>query len=492
AMGRLEEARDVLEEAVSTARRGGVRRTEGLVLASLGDVQSDLDEFAAAMDSYDVSLRRARDTGEGTMVCYCLASIAEAQRLAGELDSAHSYIAEARQELAANRSAFEAALVDYVRGTIALDRREYERAVEHLEDAARSFSKMSACREQARAMLYRVATSHRSGDMADADLHWSQAKSLMQKFGYRQAFEPQVRRLPEVFAREAIHDVTPPRGNGAEDAAAAVAVDQGEQPATGDGLGPGGGTAAPIELAVRAFGVPAVEVNGRPVGKGEWETAAAQELFFFLVDRPGGVGRDDVLLAFWPESTMPRATSAFHSTLHRVRQAVGKGTIGHQGERYFVPQGCLAAYDVAEFEACVAAAADVPDQEAVTLLSRAADLAAGDYLQGVSADWARDRGTGLRAAAVETAMRLGRLHLAASRPEAAAEAYERALELEPLEEEAHRSLMLVLAKAGHRTKALQQYDRLRELLAAELGVDPDPTTRALYEAIKTKDSLPAG
>ncbi len=60
----------------------------------------------------------------------------------------------------------------------------------------------------------------------------------------------------------------------------------------------------------------------------------------------------------------------------------------------------------------------------------------------------------------------------------------RLLELDPLMEDGHRQLMRLLTYSGQRGAALEQYERCRELLQAELGVEPEPLTRALYAEIK--------
>jgi WD40 repeat protein/DNA-binding SARP family transcriptional activator len=59
------------------------------------------------------------------------------------------------------------------------------------------------------------------------------------------------------------------------------------------------------------------------------------------------------------------------------------------------------------------------------------------------------------------------------------------LELEPWQEDAHRSLMLLLARNGRRAEALAQYEICRRLLADEFGVDPGTKTVALAERIRT-------
>ncbi|MCB8943387.1 MAG: AAA family ATPase [Ardenticatenaceae bacterium] len=63
------------------------------------------------------------------------------------------------------------------------------------------------------------------------------------------------------------------------------------------------------------------------------------------------------------------------------------------------------------------------------------------------------------------------------------------LALDEWREEAHRQLMLLLARNNQRGAALAQYERCRQVLAAALGVEPAAATVALYEQIKA-DALP--
>jgi TolB-like protein/DNA-binding SARP family transcriptional activator len=66
----------------------------------------------------------------------------------------------------------------------------------------------------------------------------------------------------------------------------------------------------------------------------------------------------------------------------------------------------------------------------------------------------------------------------------------RLLALDPLREEAHRQLMRLLHQSGDRAGALRQYQACAEILNRELQVDPDATTRALFEKIR-RDSRAA-
>lgn len=60
----------------------------------------------------------------------------------------------------------------------------------------------------------------------------------------------------------------------------------------------------------------------------------------------------------------------------------------------------------------------------------------------------------------------------------------RLLSLDPLEESAHRSLMALYCKQGRYGAALQQYRFCCDVFSKELGVQPEPSTKALYREVR--------
>lgn len=59
------------------------------------------------------------------------------------------------------------------------------------------------------------------------------------------------------------------------------------------------------------------------------------------------------------------------------------------------------------------------------------------------------------------------------------------VKMESLQENLHRQVMLLLAKAGRLGQALEQYEVCQEELQGNLGIEPDDATTALYEAIRS-------
>ncbi|MCZ7546443.1 MAG: bacterial transcriptional activator domain-containing protein [Anaerolineae bacterium] len=120
-------------------------------------------------------------------------------------------------------------------------------------------------------------------------------------------------------------------------------------------------------------------------------------------------------------------------------------------------------------------------------LEQAVALYRGDLLEGLDDGWTiQDRYRCQRLFA-EALARLAVLHEAAGDHQAALDTAQRLIEYDPLREDAHRAAMRACCRLGRRNAALEQYRRCRDVIAAELGVEPMTETIALYEAILSGD-----
>lgn len=73
--------------------------------------------------------------------------------------------------------------------------------------------------------------------------------------------------------------------------------------------------------------------------------------------------------------------------------------------------------------------------------------------------------------------------------ESAIRALNRLIALDPLQESAHRQLMLAFALSGQRSAALKQYETCKGVLQRELGIEPEAETSQLYQRIRTIERL---
>lgn len=100
-------------------------------------------------------------------------------------------------------------------------------------------------------------------------------------------------------------------------------------------------------------------------------------------------------------------------------------------------------------------------------------------------DWVLARRDELRRAFESALLATGRMLTAAGRHQAAATAFRRAVNHEPLNESAHRELMVCWVNLGETARAVRHYNELAERLCDQLGIPPAAETTALYRQLMT-------
>jgi hypothetical protein len=116
-------------------------------------------------------------------------------------------------------------------------------------------------------------------------------------------------------------------------------------------------------------------------------------------------------------------------------------------------------------------------------LEEAVELYGGELLEGRYDDWLADERERLGQLHHEALERLARRCRDEERwPEAVRHA-ERLVAHDPLREDSHRLLIELAHHAGDRARAVRAYHVCATTLDRELGIDPSPETRALYESL---------
>lgn len=194
---------------------------------------------------------------------------------------------------------------------------------------------------------------------------------------------------------------------------------------------------------------------------------------------PAGMARDRLSTMFWGELPSERARHSLRQLLSGLRRDAD--LVRANGELVAL-DAARCTVDALEFRDCAAG-------EDCTPLERAAALYCGPLLDGVSSfgdgfeEWLRVERARLAEQARGALARLYAIYAAAGNHESAAHAAQRALERDPVDEQAHRAAMRALDALGRRNAALEQYRICSESLTRQLGVEPQAETRALHDEI---------
>ena len=220
-----------------------------------------------------------------------------------------------------------------------------------------------------------------------------------------------------------------------------------------------------------------------------WERRVAQRLVrFLLLQRSHVVSEDEILEALWPERPADGARRSLHVAVSRARAVLdtprAPSVIESADRMYRLRLRPGDSVDADEFETTAHVALTAHGVARMRVLERAASLWGGEPLpEERYADWAlgwREQLTDLYAAVLtalaDACLERGDL--------TAAELHARGLvELDPLNEGAHRRLMVVYARTGRRNRALRQFLACRRTLVEQLGVEPATETAHLQQRI---------
>jgi DNA-binding SARP family transcriptional activator/predicted ATPase len=221
-------------------------------------------------------------------------------------------------------------------------------------------------------------------------------------------------------------------------------------------------------------------------------TRKAQALLAYLALPPGrSHPREKLASLLWGGVREPQARRGLRQALFTLRKAVATGppALLIAGETVALNSSSVDV-DAVEFERWVA-------EGTPASLERATSLYRGDLLQGLALqeapfeEWLLAERERLRELALEALAKLLVHQRTAGATESALRTALRLIALDPLQEPVHRALMRLYAQLGRRAAALRQYQVCVGALQRELGVEPEATTKQLYQEILRQRPTPA-
>ncbi len=464
--GDFDQAGALLQQALEFARSSLSPRIESLVLASRGDLDRDLGNLVAARRAYQEGLEQARQIGSIDLTTYLLEALGNLAR-------------QEQKPSAARRSLEEAlaAIVDSPRSrarvqlSLAFLAVAEGRAAEALElsAAARAILLKSGEKLQLlRSLLVQALAWHQQHHGRQVEKALEEALELARETG---AWEP-------FFAEKALLRpvLSSPRLQ------ARTAWQELYSRLYGDAGQPVQTNPRP-QVRVMALGPEQVWSGERELTARDWVARQTREFFLYIFFQPA-VRREQVGLLFWPDQDNAHMSSTFHATLYRARRALGVPFLVFEDGLYRWSPDVDRWSDVEEFEQLLAQAdrKAMGDEQRLALLEQAVALYRGDFLEQSDGEWALARREELHVRCLEALLELGagRLGKEADKAEAA---YQRAMQIDPLNEEAYQGLMRCYLEAGDRARAIRVYQRCRRRLQEELDITPSPETEALYRSI---------
>lgn len=482
-MGQPGLASELFVDALTKARAGGHQRAEAYALVSLADIDRESGEQSSAVERYEDARSLAAELGDMTLSTHALTGLAHTYRQIGDMGKAQMLARQALASAEERDSPYDQGLAQVALGRVWRHLGKLEEATSALSAAVSLFEGVKAKKELAEALFH----------LAESSLPVRRGRSLL-----RVTLE----RLAEV-ARELGHDYFLIQA--AQGAPAVVRYGASRKiggdfyremlrrsvpqpPVMSEAL-VRKGIAAPQRfpaVEVVSLGDVEVRIEGRKVLDLEWESEKSKELFLLLLVHERPLRRDEVVAALWPEAGGSRASSAFHSTLYRVRRALYAECVIESGGAYTVNPGGSFSSDVREFERLAKATRGMAEDDPshVDALRAAVDLYGGPFAPSLENEWADSRRLRLEERFLELAAKLAERLLRQGDQAEAAQTCRRLLEYEPYNEAAYYRLMKAHAASGDNEAALRAFRRYREELERDIGEKPGQAIAQLYFEIR--------
>jgi DNA-binding SARP family transcriptional activator/TolB-like protein len=207
---------------------------------------------------------------------------------------------------------------------------------------------------------------------------------------------------------------------------------------------------------------------------------------FLLVEADRWHPRDRLTGLFWGDRAETQARNSLNQALYEIRRletASGVSLIERETDRIRLKSDSIDS-DLCRFEARIG-------NDPV----RAKELRSGALLEGYDtttpefADWLNSKRDQLQSIWSAALRNLVASELEGSASDIGIAAARQLIDLDPLDEDARRSLMLLLARTGHRAEAIRQYKVCANVLNDELGIEPETATREIWEQIQRSEPL---
>jgi TolB-like protein/tetratricopeptide (TPR) repeat protein len=239
---------------------------------------------------------------------------------------------------------------------------------------------------------------------------------------------------------------------------------------------------AEVALKISLLGPLRIVRDGRVL---DLQSKKAQALLGYLALPPGRRhARVHLATLLWGGMGDEQARHNLRQCLSVLRRALGDRAVVGEGDRIYLDADVVHV-DVATL--------DRTDGESAT------GVVDGELLEGLSVgeeafdDWLADERARLRALVCDRLGRLAAARAAAGGVDDAIETARRLLALDPANEEAHRLLMGLYARAGRRSAAVRQYEACVAALERHLRIGPGAETIQLRNELRRPgpaDSVP--
>ncbi len=479
--GHYEQAAISFEKAITHARLAMNPRLEGFSLTSLGDLFRDIRALPEARKAYEMAREVSESVNDHALQVFLSLSDATLERISGDLRASEKSNRSALEIAQKGGSKYEIFLCRLEYCVLDLLQRKFDNLDASLNEVLEYFSKEGFHLEELRTRFYLAVlklihqTSTDSQQSFISFIHSSlneRDKPTVMRIGF------ETLDLFEAFAKS-------------KDCASELVEFIQELRSIDQALIPIRKTIrrhsetvqfSTPKIMIRSFGKCQVKIGDHSVSLSEWKTQMVRDLFFFILQHPDGVTKEEIGEAFWPDSTIEALRVRFKNSIYRLRHALGSESISFIDDYYRFNRSLEYYFDTEDFthELNVAEKAFDPDGK-IHHYIQAINQYRGVYLPKMDYEWAIVQREQYHRAFIAGIMKLIDLLMAAGQYQAAVHYVNRAIEEDSCFEEAYRAGMKAFSELGDRASISRYYDKCCIALKKELGLEPAIETTLLYK-----------
>lgn len=238
---------------------------------------------------------------------------------------------------------------------------------------------------------------------------------------------------------------------------------------------------------IRCFGD--FEVYSESQKPVKWLTRKVEELFaYFIVHRDAKIDKWDVGEALWPDEDAQKMTGNLHTTLFRLRKTLQENGIpaeiesergGRGGYRFIL--GDIHC-DIVQFEEFITDRRAV-DKKNIEEFERVCSLYRGDLFARQDYIWCYGERERFMKYYTDATRNMARHYLTTEDYSKAAETIQKTIKITPYDEDAHQILLYACFGQKDRSSIVQHYATMEAMFKEELGLEPLPATRQIYEKL---------
>ncbi|MBA4383854.1 MAG: hypothetical protein C0410_03900 [Anaerolinea sp.] len=481
--GKYEQAAISFEKAITHARLAMNPRLEGFSLTSLGDLFRDIRALPEARKAYEMAREASESVNDHALQVFLSLSDATLARLTGDLTASEQSNNKALEIAQKGGSKYEIFLCRLEFCVLDLLQKKFEKLNTSLNEVLEYFSIEGFHLEELRTQYYLAVMNlltHKSVDSQQSFVTF-----INSSFNERDT--PTILRigfetieLLEDFAKtedcssEVIGFIQELRG--IESTLIPLRKNIRRHSETVQFTTP--------KVLIRSFGKCQVKIGDHNVALSEWKTQMVRDLFFFILQHPDGVTKEEIGEAFWPDSTIEALRVRFKNSIYRLRHALGSESISFIDDYYRFNRTLEYYYDTEDFTQELAIAEKTTDPDGkIHHYIQAINQYRGEYLPKMDYEWAIVQREQYHRFFIASIINLIDLLLKAGQYQAAIHYVNRAVEEDSCFEEAYRAGMKAFSALGDRASVSRYYDKCSAALLKELDLEPSPQTTMLYKEL---------